>query len=284
VKNDIRTEVVLFDAHIDPKSPTGEIPFDRHDPKALSLAFQLIKHIRPDGITLGGDWMNFGMLSPHVRKRGESAGTAQMYNGENAKLFLDDAWAVGNLSLDLIQENAPKNCRLRYLEGNHEDWLRKIRNMAMYESIMSNMFVESCLRMKERNMQFIPYEQYDGKDNWAHLGPNLIVLHGNYTAANFLKRIYADHEISFLSGHMHVEMEETFQHRNTVRAGYSVGCLCYKRASYHRGKGNRWSQGCAVVQVEKSGLFHVHLVRFIDGHAIYDSKMFYSKKLPERLM
>jgi len=31
-------------------------------------------------------------------------------------------------------------------------------------------------------------------------------------------------------------------------------------------------------------MFHVHLIRIIDGHAILDRKMFYAKRLPDILM
>jgi hypothetical protein len=284
VINSIWTEVVLFDAHFEPRSKTGDIPFDRHDPRAISVALQIVKELKPDGVTLGGDWMHFGMLSPHVRKRGGSPGNVQMWNGENAALYLSDAWDVGNVSLDLFQAAAPKKCRWRFMEGNHEDWLRKIRNMETYRAVMDRMYLESCLEFKKRKMQFIPYEEYNGEKNWAELGPNLDIFHGTYTSQNFLKKLYDDLENSFLTGHLHFEKEETFQHRNTVRAGYSVGCLCHKRASYHRGRGNRWSQGLAVVFLEKSGMFHVHLIRIIDGHAILDRKMFYAKRLPDILM
>lgn len=284
MKNSIWTEVVLFDAHFEPRSKEGLIPFDRHDPEAVSVALQIVKHMKPDGVTLGGDWMHFGMLSPHVRKRGGSPGDTQMWNGENARLYLSDSWDVGNVALDLLQEAAPRRCRFRYMEGNHEDWLRKIRNMDMYKAVMDRMYVENCLELQKRGFSFIPYEEYEGKHNSADLGPNLIAVHGTYTSDNFLKKLYADFETSFLTGHLHWEREETFQHRRLVRAGYSVGCLCHKRASYHRGRGNRWSQGLAIVFIEKSGMFHVHLVRIIKGHAIVDKVSFTAKRLPTILM
>lgn len=78
--------------------------------------------------------------------------------------------------------------------------------------------------------------------------------------------------------HMHTRETKDFPHPSASTTVQTIGCLCGKRASYHRGRNNAWSQGMSVVHLFKDGTFRDEFIRILDGRAFYNGKLYTAKK------
>lgn len=277
---------VFGDCHIEARARTGQVPIDRHDPKALSLFLQIVKDARPDAIICLGDMAHLSPISPWQAAKGQY-GQMATRDGEWAEGYLEDSMGACNLFLDLMHEAG--RCKdVTIMEGNHEEWLRFLRNKPEYKSVRDDLwYPEKNWELKKRGYKFKTYQKYEDfcPENWVKIGRRK-VLHGFWVAQNFLERHFKFLQCPFIIGHLHTSESKSFANipEGWVYDGHSIGCLCTKEASYHRGKLNRWSQGFVEVFEFSNGETIVCHIPFVNGVAIYRGKTYIPKRLPDSLM
>lgn len=282
----VKKWIVFADTHIEARARTGETPMDRHDPACISILLQIMKDFNPDGVIAAGDIANLSPISPWQRGNGMH-GQAPNTSGEFSEGYLEDSMFSCNIFLDLAQAAASKCRDWTVMEGNHEFWLRILRNSPMYKSMRDDLwYPEKNWELKRRGMKYKTYQRYQDfcPDNWASIGKRL-VIHGWWVTQNFLNKHFQFLQRPFLMGHVHTTETRAFS--NTADGytydGHSLACLCTKTASYHRGALNRWSQGFAVVFEFPNGETIVQHVPIVCGRAIFNGKTYTAKRLPESL-
>ncbi len=276
------TWIITPDKHF-AHSSQGLKPMDRHDSTALSVLLQVMKDIKPDHYIDLGDTAHLSYLS-HWNVEKDMQGRSVSENGETISMSLKDDHALINVWWDKVQEACKRDTKYYFEEGNHEEILRVMRNMRKYDGLdKAQFFVEKQWFFDQRKIKFIPYQNHgtDG-DNWVQVGPHLRVMHGNYASKNHLTKHWEDHQTNVIYGHMHVRETKDFKHPRSAVTVQTIGCLCGKRASYHRGRHNAWSQGFSVVHLYPDGRFLDEFVRILDGRCYYGGKTYFAK--PERWM
>jgi len=283
----VKKWVVYGDLHIESNCRSGGRPIDRHDPKVISLFLQFIKDFKPDGSVNLGDMAHMGPISPWQSAKG-LYGQIALTDGEWGEGYLEDEMECCNLFLDLFSEAVPK-CKDNYMmEANHEFWLRLLRNNPQYKSLRNDLFYpEKNWRLKERGYKYRTYERYDSfcKENWVQIG-NRKVIHGWWVVMNFLAKHYSFMHCPFIMGHVHTAESKSFANTpdGIEHDAFSLGCMCTKEASYHRGRLNRWSQGWAVVYELPNKETIVHQIPVKCNTVIYNGKTYNPKPIPDRLM
>ena len=256
----------------------GIKPMDRHDPVALSIAFQLVRDLKPKRHIQLGDLYHGGYLS-HWNAAKDMQGRVVGLNGKALDMCLDDDHSLINRYFDKLQEAVPKGCELIQLEGNHEEILRGIpyknsergKSKTQYDPVLA-------WRLRERGIKWIPYQKYDNEPNYYKLGPHLVIEHGHYASTNHIAKHFQEHLTNCIYGHLHTIEEKCFKHPREHISVKSIGCLCTREASYHRGRNNAWGQAICLVWMLPSGEFYDHVVRIIDGKTVYDGKVYYGKE------
>lgn len=260
-------------------SSQGLTPMDRHDPKALSVVLQILKDIKPDCYIDVGDLIHLSYLS-RWNIGADMQGRVVSSKGTAIEMNLKDDNALINVWWDKVQDACGRKTEYYFEEGNHEEILRALRQKRMFDGFdKSQFYPEAQWLFKERGIKFVPYQNHgeDG-DNWVKIGPHLKVLHGNYANKGHLQKHWEDHQCNLIYGHMHTREAKDFRHPTASTSVQTIGCLCGKRASYHRGRTNAWAQGMSIVYLLSNGKFIDHFIRILDGQAVFNGRVYTSKR------
>ena len=274
---------VLFgfpDIHFTAENENGVKAIDRHDPKALSVAFQLLEDIQPDVCGQIGDMLHLAYLSGFQVKKDQD-GRVPSENGETMEACLDRDNILANRFWDKTQGLCPKHTEFFQEEGNHEEILRNCRNMRRYSGVknLQDWYPERAWRLKERGIQWIPYQRYgEGAKNWYQFG-KVKIIHGQYANMNHIKKHHESWGCNLIYGHMHTIQETTFISADSQMMVATAGCLSTPYASYHRGRNNAWQQAVFVVYLQPNGLFHYYPIRIVNGTAVWNGKTYFAKPL-----
>ena len=230
------------------------IPF--HDPSAIDVAFQLVKHIEPITIIVHEvlDWYSLSRFD----------------KDPNRKMRLKEDLVEAIVVLQRLRKLCPET-RIVMVESNHDKRLIKyLRTKAEELHNLGCLKIESLLHLKDLNIEY-------RKD---YIFRNVLFKHGDVIRkySGYTARAELDKEgVSGMSGHTH----RLAMHYETLRGGKYVwmesGCLCDpKQAEYIDGTAN-WQNGCAMFIFQKgSKHFQPVLLPIIDNEILYGDKTFRS--------
>jgi len=229
--NDIRV-AVISDVHV---------PY--HSPIAFESAVDHLKKLKPNVLLINGDFADFYQCSrwqKDPRKRRFSEELKSVVQG-----------------LEWLRQEFGKNCRIVYKLGNHEErWQHFIWNRAPEIYDLPQCQLNELLQLDNLGIEMVDDQRFvmAGKLPIAHgheLGRSI------FSPVNPARGAFLRTHHTILVGHSHqasghadtnVWHDETFV--------WSVGCLCDLTPEYARV--NRWSQGCAMIEVDKEGSFGVY--------------------------
>ena len=235
--NGISSEIFLTDLH-----------FPDCDPKAWSLALQIIKDVQPDLVWNNGDFLDFKSIS-------------RFLTDPKHKLTLASDIGSGRKALHQLRETAP-NARLVLREGNHDRRLQTfLYSRAPELSGLEDLSLPKLLHLKNVDCQF------KGGDDRTKVG-ELFHIHGDELATGMVfpaRAALSKAHCNLIFGHVHrfsVAYEASLSGRDHV--AWSIGCLQNMQVDYSFHTG--WTQGVARVDYTKSGLFNVTPIPFFrDG-------------------
>ena len=272
-KRDLNIDVVLPDAQVGFKKnfDTGELS-PLHDLKAISVATEIVKEIRPNRIILLGDMLDLPDWSTHFMRSPEFYFTTQ------PSLDWLSSW---------ISELRPYCNEMVYIEGNHEK--------RMIDSIVQNTI--QAYGIKPANepdvppILSVPYMlglhkmgvEYVG--NYPHgefyINDNLVCIHGNKVgpkSGQSIMKMLDSPRISVIQGHVHrLEMghKTVWTHgQPKIYQAISLGTLA-RIDGIVPGGGTRynWQQGFGIVEYDKER-FQVDSIGIYDGKAIFKGKLY----------
>jgi predicted phosphodiesterase len=192
---------------------------------ALFLAF--VNRERPDQIILPGDILDCYTISRFDKDPNRKL----KLQGEINECF--------NFLVDL-REAAGEDCEIVYLEGNHEQRLRKyLWSKAPELADLECLTIEGLLELDTLDVKY--QESIDiGKFHIYH--GSLVRQEAGYTAkAEFVKN-----GCSGMTGHTHRDAKYTRRNRGGHHVWYENFCMCDLDAEYIDGIAN-WTQGWSVM-------------------------------------
>ena len=272
-KRNLKVDIVLPDAQVGFKRDihSGELA-PLHDLKAIAIATEIIKEIKPDRIIMLGDMLDLPDWSTHFVRSPEFYFTTQ------PSLDWLASW---------IKELRPYCKEMVYIEGNHEK--------RMIDSIVQNTI--QAYGIKPANepdvppIVSVPYMlglhkigvEYIG--NYPHgefyINDNLVCIHGNKVgpkSGQSIMKMLDSPRISVIQGHVHrLEMghKTVWSHgQPKIYQAVSLGTLA-RIDGIVPGAGTRynWQQGFGIVEYDNDR-FQIDSVGIYDGKAIFKGKFY----------
>ena len=272
-KRNLKIDVVLPDAQVGFKRDihSGELA-PLHDLKAIAIATEIIKEIKPNRIIMLGDMLDLPDWSTHFVRSPEFYFTTQ------PSLDWLASW---------IKELRPYCKEMVYIEGNHEK--------RMIDSIVQNTI--QAYGIKPANepdvppIVSVPYMlglhkigvEYIG--NYPHgefyINDNLVCIHGNKVgpkSGQSIMKMLDSPRISVIQGHVHrLEMghKTVWSHgQPKIYQAVSLGTLA-RIDGIVPGGGTRynWQQGFGIVEYDNDR-FQIDSVGIYDGKAIFKGKFY----------
>lgn len=257
----IRRFAALYDTHVGYETVGGHKK-PLHDPKALDITRQFLSDFKPHDVILGGDNLDCGAIARHHNK-----GKPRKTEGFR---LLRDAEECRNLVISPVESLVPRDGRLIYIKGNHEDWIEDLLDAdPALEGLIE---LRSMLKLGQR---WELVEQ--GRGIQYH---KLHFLHGDTIKGgeHVAKSGVTNYERNVRFGHHH-----TFQvytktspiDAEVAKTGVAVPCLCSKDVGYMERLPNRWVQGFLYGWIDtESNVFSDQVAVIIRGRAVINGKVY----------
>ena len=272
-KRKLKLDVVLPDAQVGFKRDihSGELT-PLHDLKAIAIATQIIKELKPNRIIMLGDMLDLPDWSTHFVRSPEFYFTTQ------PSLDWLASW---------IKELRPYCKEMVYIEGNHEK--------RMIDSIVQNTIqaygIKPANEPEASPIVSVPYMLglhkmgVDYIGNYPHgefyINDNLVCIHGNKVgpkSGQSIMKMLDSPRISVIQGHVHrLEMghKTVWSHgQPKIYQAVSLGTLARIDGTVP-GAGTRynWQQGFGVVEYDNDR-FQIDSIGIYDGKAIFKGKFY----------
>lgn len=215
--------------------------FDRHtpehDPVVDRIALDFLHDFKPHIRVAGGDWQTVDQVS-------------KFSNDSETELkedFCANEAALASYGIT------------HYLEGNHEERLRRI---GLVDRRLRSMFdLRANLHLTKRKIKLLPYHPRRGV---LKIG-SLVILHGFFANEYYAKKTASIYG-TCVFGHAH--RFQTFQSKQAFydRVGFGIGMLGDVTPSWieHRAPLG-WANGFAFGYLHRNGCFDLYPVRIING-------------------
>ncbi len=231
-----------------------------HDQKAYDIMLQIGKAYNPDEIILMGDFGDFYAVQSYCKEP----------NIEG--LLIKEVREVRDMLKELSQ--LFKKSKLIYIEGNHEDRLRRYISQKAPE-LFGLVGVEDLLCLKEYGYKFIKYEPAQKH----HIcGSTLIARHEPSTGGvNAARGTILKSLCSVVYAHTHRKDESNIISLNGKNfRSFCPGWIGDKNNgvfTYVKGH-HQWTQGFALVDVLSNRDFHHNIIDIIDHKAMFNDKIY----------
>ncbi len=246
--------------------PDMHVPF--HDVEAVNTALNFIKDIKPDRVVLMGDFVDGIALS-------------KFQKDPRFTVTFQQELEAGRNMLDRIRESAGKKAEIHYIEGNHEQRLLNyvlrqapelVHLVDGQEDLLS---IPRLLRLKERNINYIPAQDYLKLHGWNFEHGDAVSSHAGMTANKMITKRRNSEGI----GHTHRAGMTAYTGSNGTDIGVEFGCLIDRKgwaASY--GKDLNWQTALGVGEYHRgSRIFQVTPIIMQDKSFHYQCKLYTPK-------
>lgn len=227
------------------------IGFDRHtpyhDPKIDRIALDFLDDFKPSIRVAGGDWQTVDQVSN--------------FNNEG-DVDLEDEFAVNREAIEKFKIT-------HYMEGNHEERLRRI-GLKLDRRLRSLVALESNLHLKAMGIPLIPYHPRKGV---LRLG-KLKVLHGFFATEYMAKKTSSIYG-TCVFGHTH--RFQTFQSKEAFEShvGFAVGLMGKIDQPYTEGRAPMgWTQGFCFGYLHRNGWFDLYMVRIYGSQVVINNRLY----------
>lgn len=247
----------------------GDEHFPHHDERAINLLYQVLDYVNPGFVCAHGDVLDCETIG-------------RWPQDPMNKVGLQEEVVMGANHLGIVEALSP-NAELVFLEGNHEDRLRK----AIWQ-LSENRIAGQILKMPQVQ-EILTWKSLLGLQNWHTVsytgagGPNhyllfdrMILKHGDtvrpHSGAS-AKAEYTKYNKGGMSGHTH--RRGSYEHRdfNGTHAWFEIGLLGSIREAYVAHAD--WQQGINVVSWSADRKqYGVEEVRIHHGVAYFRGKRF----------
>jgi predicted phosphodiesterase len=237
----------------------GDTHVPHHDQRALNVVFAIAKETQPDVIVCMGDLLDCYSLS-------------RWDKNPERKESVQDEIDLARVILAHLRVIAPHS-RIIYLEGNHEDRLRRTlwnlegaaSVLAQLTNVKAALTWPALLGLDQLGIEFVPYNQ-QSKHRFL---PKFLVTHGTVVRSKSSQSAAGEHAkygISGASGHTHRLGVYYERDQNGDHVWVECGCTCDTDPEY--AVAPNWQQGCVFASFDNTtGAAALEPVYIKDGTA-----------------
>lgn len=216
------------------------------------LFLRFVTDFKPDILIDGGDHLDLSYISSFNREK------LLLLEGKRLKKDFD------NLTTELRQLRDTTK-RMLYLEGNHEERLRRaIEKQPLLQGMAE---LETNVDFSALDIEYYPVGKQPVKIGKLHF------LHGVYTNEHHAKKHLTKYMGNVTYGHIH-KFQSYYQGvplRDDEMGANSIGCLCDKNPAWLKGPGH-WQNGFAVIYFDDRGYYNFYPVIMIKKRFIFEGR------------
>jgi predicted MPP superfamily phosphohydrolase len=243
-ENRVKQIVYLSDIHV---------PF--HDKKASKSIRLFLQEQQPDYLVYGGDVVDFYSVS--------------RFDKDPARKFnIQDELTQGIIYMRTMNE-AAGDAKKYFLEGNHENRIRKYLMRHPELAGLESLTVQNLLHLRQLGISYVPYD----KGKMLH---GFLFKHGT-KASTYTARHELDMEnVSGMSGHIHRIQKHSKTDRTGQHVWYTVGHLAdAEQIDYFDQQVPNWQQGFGVVEINtRNKTYEAHQVVINNGKFQFQGKVY----------
>ena len=241
--------LVLSDVHV-----------PEHDRKVWATSMELAKAIAPDEVVLLGDFLEMSSVSQH--------GGAELEK-------LTEDFSAGKQALKAIREAVGEDCKITYLEGNHESRLTRFL-MTKAPSLRDSLSYQVGLELDSLGVEWVP----EGKQPITR--GDLDLTHGHQDLrerpskfhSGKMAEVYGRPERTVMYGHTHKPQVFTRPTVGGHATAIGLGCARTLSPGWLHGAQAGWVHQIAVVYVTPAGRSHVYPITFRHGQTVWQGKLY----------
>lgn len=243
----------------------GDTHHGYQDERTLAVTQALLEDFGPDILADMGDGVDAGHLS------------AKFKQNPTRKVNLQDEINAKRMQLASFRRSAP-NADYWYLEGNHEDRLRRTmwdsegpaRALIQLDIVQRTLTWPTLLDLESLHINFVPYDEQTA----TSILPKFILKHGNrvsaksgYTATLEMNK----YNRSGASGHTHRLAAVWKRDHNGQHLWIETGTGARLDPEYTQDPD--WQNGCVILTFEpETGAVTVEPIEIRNGYAIWRDK------------
>jgi len=243
------TILVISDAH-----------HPEHDRKVWATTLELAKDIKPGEVILLGDFLEMSSVSQH--------GGAELEK-------LTEDFAAGKQALRQIREAVGEDCRITYLEGNHESRLTRFL-MSKAPSLRDSLSYQIGLEMDSLGVEWVPEFKQPvtrGDIDFTHGHQDLRERPSKYHTGK-MAEIYGRPERTVIYGHTHKPQIFTRPTVGGHATAIGLGCSRTLSPGWLHGAQAGWVHQIAVVYLSGAGRSYVYPITFKHGQTMWSGKFY----------
>lgn len=251
----------------------GDTHAPYHDPAVLAIYQAIAEDTQPSHLVHMGDGVDCYKISTYEKdpERLESQ---------------QDEIDMTREHLAAMRKASPRS-QMRYLEGNHEDRLRRLlwrlegpaAVLTSLTAFKQAMTWPALLGLKDLQCKFVPYHD----QTQSLFLPKFIVKHGNVVRKRSGMTAYAEWEkygMSGASGHTHRLGQFMHRDHNGSHIWIETGCGCDLNPTYCQDPD--WQNGAAFLAFEpETGAFEATSIYVHRGFTVFNGKV-YGKRVNDR--
>ena len=244
-----KTIIVLSDVHI-----------PHHERKVWETSLELIKDIKPGEIILLGDFLEMGSVSQH--------GGAELEK-------LTEDFDAGKAALKALREAAGEDCRITYLEGNHESRLTRFL-MSKAPTLRDSLSYEVGLGLDALGVEWVPEGKQPitrGDIDFTHGHQDLRERPSKFHSGK-MAEVYGRPERTVMYGHTHKPQVFTRPTVGGHATAIGLGCARTLSPSWLHGAQAGWVHQIAVVYLSEAGRSYVYPITFKHGQTMWNGKFY----------
>lgn len=216
---------------------------------------RVAKHIRPHGIVILGDFIDFEQISTHDKDA-------------LSRHTVEDELASANLALDALDSLGAKD--KQFIEGNHESRFRRylVKNAPQVSGLLS---VQGLLSLSSRGWEWTKYRTSKG------IGKLHITHDVGSAGKNGHRDAATTHRGSAIIGHTHrMAYDVTGTLGGSPYLAAMLGWLGNDKAAdyIHQAKAAEWVHGFGIGYQEDNGVMHLQPVPIVKGKCVVNGRMF----------
>ena len=238
----------------------SDVHHPEHDRKVWACTLELAKDIQPQEVILLGDFLEMASVS--------------MHGGAELEKLTED-FDAGKKALREIREAVGDDCRITYLEGNHESRLTRFL-AAKAPSLRDTLTYEKGLELEALGVEWVSEVKQPivrGDLDLTHGHQDLRERPSKFHSGK-MAEVYGRPERTVIYGHTHKPQVFTRPTVGGHATAIGLGCARTLSPSWLHGAQAGWVHQIAVVYLSGAGRSYVYPVTFRHGQAIWNGKLY----------
>lgn len=237
--------------------PDLQCPFQSK--KSLKVVEQYIEEHVWDCLIIIGDFLDYYTISRF------NEGHPGMLEGKTILKEIQEGEKVLDRLLSKVRAKN-KECRVIYLEGNHE--ARAYQFATMFPHLKGMIEPEIALKLEEKGVEY--YRSWSQSEG-VQIG-KAYFTHGRYTNMHHAKKMVESYDENVFYGHTHDvnSYNKTSFGTGKSKVGQSLGHLCLypKEVDYTKRSPKNWQEAFATFYFQPSGDFNYYITRIFHNQFI----------------